>query len=199
MCLFNISHFSSTECSEVMSKRTRKDSGEERVTAKSKPMMNLVSRCSERTPVVLPSTASESPGHFVQTESRVSCPREFKKVLRKRWSAVAKPRPMNLASKNFLSATKDPPQYLRDLNCPENQELDKSCVSSRGRKLTRNINPNPTMYSQGGQHDDTQSSSTRKLGRGEDNHIGRSKLHFHNMQIFDYRYFEKVFKNLLKI
>ena len=61
LCLFNISHFSSTECSEVMSKRTQKDSGEERVTAKSKPMMNLVSRCSERTPDVLPSTASESP------------------------------------------------------------------------------------------------------------------------------------------
>ena len=33
-----------------------------RVTAKSKPMMNLVSRCSERTPDVLASTASESPG-----------------------------------------------------------------------------------------------------------------------------------------
>ena len=62
LCLFNISHFSSAECSEVMSKRTQKDSGEERVTAKSKPMMNLVSRCSERTPVVLSSTASESPG-----------------------------------------------------------------------------------------------------------------------------------------
>ena len=45
-----------------MSKRTQKDSGEERVTAKSKPMMNLVSRCSERIPDVLPSTASESPG-----------------------------------------------------------------------------------------------------------------------------------------
>ena len=41
LCLFNISHFSSTNCSEVMSKRTQKDSGEERVTAKSKPMMNL--------------------------------------------------------------------------------------------------------------------------------------------------------------
>ena len=62
LCLFNISHFSSAECSEVMSKRTQKDSGEERVTAKSKPMMNLVSRCSERTPTVLSSTASESPG-----------------------------------------------------------------------------------------------------------------------------------------
>ena len=58
--LINISHFSSTKCSEVMSKRTQKDSGEERVTAKSKPMMNLVSRCSERTPDVLASTASES-------------------------------------------------------------------------------------------------------------------------------------------
>ena len=61
LCLFNISHFSSTDCSEVMSKRKQKDSGEERVTAKSKPMMNLVSRCSERTPDVLASTASESP------------------------------------------------------------------------------------------------------------------------------------------
>ena len=62
LCLFNISHFSSTDCSAVMSKRTQKDSGEERVTAKSKPMMNLVSRCSERTPDVLPSTASGKPG-----------------------------------------------------------------------------------------------------------------------------------------
>ena len=62
LCLFDTGHFSSTECSEVMSKRTQKDSGEERVTAKSKPMMNSISRCSERTPDVLPSTASESPG-----------------------------------------------------------------------------------------------------------------------------------------
>ena len=62
LCLFNISHFSSTNCSEVISKRTQKDSGEERVTAKSKPMMNLVSRCCERTPDVLHSTASQSPG-----------------------------------------------------------------------------------------------------------------------------------------
>ena len=59
---FNISNFSSTNCSEVMSKRTEKDSGKERVTAKSKPMMNLVSRCSERTPDVLAFTASQSPG-----------------------------------------------------------------------------------------------------------------------------------------
>ena len=42
LCLINISHFSSAECSEVMSKRTPKESGEERVTAKSRPMMSLI-------------------------------------------------------------------------------------------------------------------------------------------------------------
>ena len=62
LCLLNISHFSSTNCSEVMSKRTQKDSGEARIIAKSKPMMNLASRCSEGTPDVLASAASESPG-----------------------------------------------------------------------------------------------------------------------------------------
>ena len=62
LCLFNISHFSSTTCLEVMSKRTQEDAGEERVTAKSKPMMNLVSRCSARDPNVLACTASESQG-----------------------------------------------------------------------------------------------------------------------------------------
>ena len=62
LCLFNISHLSSTDCSEVMSKKTQKDSGEERVPAKSKPMMDLLSRCSERILDVLASIASESPG-----------------------------------------------------------------------------------------------------------------------------------------
>ena len=49
-----------------MSKRTQEDASEERVTAKSKPMMNLVSRCHVRDPNVLASTASESP---VKTKS----------------------------------------------------------------------------------------------------------------------------------
>ena len=69
LCLFNISHFSSTNCLEVMSKRTQEDAGEERFTAKSKPMMNLVSRCSVRDRNVLASTASESPGK-TQSESQ---------------------------------------------------------------------------------------------------------------------------------
>ena len=45
-----------------MLNRTQEDAGEERVTAKSKPMMNLVSRCNAWDPNVLASTASESQG-----------------------------------------------------------------------------------------------------------------------------------------
>ena len=62
LCLFNISHFSSINNLEAMSKRTPRDAGEERVTAKSKPMMNLVSRYSVQDPDVLASPASERPG-----------------------------------------------------------------------------------------------------------------------------------------
>ena len=62
LCLFNISHFSPINSFEAMSKRTQEDAGEERVTAKSKPMMNLVSRHRVRDPNVLASIASESPG-----------------------------------------------------------------------------------------------------------------------------------------
>ena len=58
LCFLNISHFSSTVCSEAMTKRVQQDSGEERFTAKSRPMMSLVARV----PSTLSSSASESPG-----------------------------------------------------------------------------------------------------------------------------------------
>ena len=61
-CLFNISHFSSAECSEEMSRRIQKESGEEGATAKSRPMMNLIARSNERAPSAPSSIASESPG-----------------------------------------------------------------------------------------------------------------------------------------
>ena len=59
--LVNISHFSSINSFKAMSKRTQGDAGEERVTAKSKPMMNLVSRYIVSDPIVLASTVSENP------------------------------------------------------------------------------------------------------------------------------------------
>ena len=57
LCLFNVGHFSSTVCSDIMAKRSQQDSGEERVTAKSRPMMNLVAR----TPSLVLSSTSVSP------------------------------------------------------------------------------------------------------------------------------------------
>ena len=58
LCLFNISHFSSTVCSETMAKRSQHESGEERVTAKTRPMMSLIARV----PSHVSSSTSVSPG-----------------------------------------------------------------------------------------------------------------------------------------
>ena len=58
LTLFNISHFSSTVCSAATAKRIQQESGEERVTAKSRPMMNLTARM----PSVVSSSTSSSPG-----------------------------------------------------------------------------------------------------------------------------------------
>ena len=57
LCLFHIGHFSSAVCSEAMAKRVQQNSGEERVTAKSRPMMSLIARA----PSTLSSSASQSP------------------------------------------------------------------------------------------------------------------------------------------
>ena len=58
LTLFNISHFSSTACTAAMAKRAQQESGEERVTAKSRRMMNLTARM----PSVVSSSASSNPG-----------------------------------------------------------------------------------------------------------------------------------------
>ena len=57
LTLFNISHFSSTACTAAMAKRAQQGSGEERVTAKSRPMMNLTARM----PSVVSSSTSSNP------------------------------------------------------------------------------------------------------------------------------------------
>ena len=58
LTLFNISHFSFTVCFAAMAKRAQQDSGEGRVTAKSRPMMNLTAK----TPSFVFSSASANPG-----------------------------------------------------------------------------------------------------------------------------------------
>ena len=56
--MFNISHFSSTACTAAMAKRAQQGSGEERVTAKSRPMMILTAKM----PSVVSSSTSSNPG-----------------------------------------------------------------------------------------------------------------------------------------
>ena len=58
LTLFNISHFSSAACIAAMAKRAQQESGKGRVTAKSRPMMNLIAR----TLSFVSSSASSNPG-----------------------------------------------------------------------------------------------------------------------------------------
>ena len=74
---------------------------------------------------------------FFEIESRVSCPREFRKVFRKRCRQCRNRDQLTWCQGTFLSVKKDLPQHLSKKGSFGNQELDQSCVSSRDRKFTR--------------------------------------------------------------
>ena len=59
--MFNISIFSSASCVETMSKRMQQGTGEERIVAKSKPMLNLVSQTAASSSAASSSSASNLP------------------------------------------------------------------------------------------------------------------------------------------
>ena len=60
LTLCNSSHFSSTACIAAIAKRAQQESGEGRVTAKSRPMMNLTARMLS----FVSSSASSNPGSW---------------------------------------------------------------------------------------------------------------------------------------
>ena len=78
--LFNIGHFSSTACTAAVAKRAQQESGEERVTAKSRPMMNLTARTpsavssSASTNLVRTSYGYQDPGKSVLNDDRTEKP-----------------------------------------------------------------------------------------------------------------------------
>ena len=86
--------------------------------------------------------------HFPSNRKQSVMSKRAQESTSKDGSAVAKPGPMNLVSRNLLSAKKTPPQDSSASNSPENQELDQSYVSSSVRKLVRNNIQDPTAYSQ---------------------------------------------------
>ena len=133
-----------------------------------------------------------------RTESRVSCPRGLGKVRLKK-VRQRRNRGRWIWCEGTSWAHRIPLRKIRVL-----RTLGVS-------KLMRNSNQDPTAHSPERRQDDPLSSSTRILGRsgepsssastrklvrGDDNQIERTRLAFHNLQISDQRYLEKVFKNL---
>ena len=96
LCLFNISHFSSTNNLELMSKRTPEESGEERVTAKSRPMMNLIARM----PSVVSSSTSSSPVKTWYGSQTPVSPQDEKYYRKVRPVVAQKERPVQVIRKS---------------------------------------------------------------------------------------------------
>ena len=69
------------------------------------------------------------------------------------------------------------------------------CILKRLNRMILNL---PAPGKLGRRDEPSDSASARRLERGEDPQMGRSKMEFHNTQISNYRYFEKVFNNLQK-
>ena len=141
--------------------------------------------------------------HFLSNRKQSVMSKRAQESTAKEGSAVVKPRPMSLVSRNLLSAKKTLRKILSASKSAENQELDQSSVSWSARKLVRKNNQDPTAHSQERRQDDTpsgctrklvrsgesaSSGRTRKLVRGDDRQFGRTRLEFHKMQISDHRH-----------
>ena len=86
--------------------------------------------------------------HFLSNRKQSVMSKRAQESTSKEGSAVAKPRPMNLVSRNLLSAKKTPLQDSSASDTPVKQEFDHSYVSPCVRKLMRNNNHHPTASSQ---------------------------------------------------
>ena len=135
LCLFNFSHFSPTVCSEAMTKRLQQDSGEERVTAKSRPMMSLVAKV----PSNISSSTSESPGkrsYGKQNPWSAKAEREDRPG-QPLWAATQKPR-LTIVMNSLLKA---PSQHasqsgmITKLGLLKSGKLTLRCVIDRGNPL----------------------------------------------------------------
>ena len=76
LCLFNISKFSSASCPQTMSKRKQGETGEERIVAKSRPTLRLISKTVASSLTAQSSSASNCEGIFKgrsQSLSLIAC------------------------------------------------------------------------------------------------------------------------------
>ena len=147
--LFNISHCTSTNCLEVMTKRTKKDAGEERVTAKSKPMMNLVSRCSERNLDVRATTASESP-RKTRYESQIPLSSQLRTV------RLVNEQPAGLF-------TQHTDRFIVDDDDMDSDTVTESDLSLKSRSFLHRLNDRVRKMSDQSSKDATQDSNKHSV------------------------------------
>ena len=138
LSLFNISHFSSTVCSEAMTKRLQQDSGEERVTAKSRPRMSLIARA----PSNISSSTSVIPEkRSYGNQNPWSAKAEREERTRQRVVGSDPQGPhltivMNNLLKTFFLSTILKVGWLPKLGLLKSGTLTLRCVSDRGNPLS---------------------------------------------------------------
>ena len=136
LCLFNISHFSSTVCYETMAKILQHDSGEERVRAKSRPMMSLIARVPS---YISSSTSVSQEKRSYGNQNPWSAKAERERIDRGNplWAATQKPR-LTIVMNNLLKA---PSQHatqsgmITKLGLLKSGKLTLRCVMDRGNPL----------------------------------------------------------------
>ena len=136
LCLFNISHFSLTVCSESMAKRLQQDSGEERVTAKSRPMLSLIARVpSNISSSISESSVKRSCGN--QNPWSVKAERERIDWCNPLWAATSKPR-LTIIMNSLLKALSQHATQsgmMTKLGLLKSGKLTLRCVIDRGNPL----------------------------------------------------------------
>ena len=137
---------------------------------------------------------------FLSNRKQSSMSKGVQEGTSKEGSAMAKPRPMNLVSRNLLSPRKDSPQDMSSSSNPVNAKTEQGDVEQM-----RNTSQDPAMHSQVRQQEDTEhvsswkqearndfsdSSGIWKQTRGVDTNMNSI------MKISNYQYAAKVFQNL---
>ena len=109
---------------------------------------------------------------------------------------VAKPRPTCLISRTQLNVKQPSSSGSDASNVPVNPQLDSESVLGGTRKLARSRDQSPATSQQERNEDSLRQRGCWKQQRGVENQLERTRLHFHNMQISDYGYVDKIFENL---
>ena len=119
-----------------MAKRLQQDSGEERVTAKSRPMMNLIARA----PSNMSSSTSESPGkRSYGNEDPWSAKAERERIERGNplWAATQEPH-LAIITNNLLTALSQHATQsgmITRFGLPKSGKLANRCVIERSSPL----------------------------------------------------------------